>query len=44
MWVDYKAINMEMDDDNTGVFHVDWTVSLIAQLVEHCTDIAEVRV
>ena len=22
MWVDYKPINVEMDDDNTGVFHV----------------------
>ena len=22
MWVDYKPVDVEIDDDNTGIFHV----------------------
>ena len=61
MWVDHKPIDVEIHDDNTGIFNVFelgfhiygliidphndlLSVGLIAQLVEHCTGIAGVRV
>ena len=61
MWVDHKPIDVEIHDNNIGIFNVFklgfhiygliidpnndlLSVGLIAQLVEHCTGIAGVRV
>ena len=36
MWVDYKPVDVEIQDDNTGIFHVfERPIGIIAKLVEH---------